>query len=404
MTQDILFDPDYWNRAHEVHAVLRAEGDVHRARMPNGVTVFVIGGHAAARAALADPRLSKDSEALKALLGRQLVDAGHSGNLSGMFAPHMMFRDGDAHTRLRRLVSAKFTPRMMEAMRPQIEKLTNELLDNLSELPHDHPVDVIDQFAFPLPVTVICDLLGVPHTDRDSLRRWTAALMEDDPDVVNPASKQMETYFAALIAAKRAKPGGDLLSSLVQVATEEDRLRPEELMGTVFLLFVAGHETTMNLIGNACRWLAADPQLWRRLSREKEVLPRAVDEVLRYDAPVRCATHRFTTEDVEYGGLNIPKGQVVLVSLMSANRDGHRFAHSGVLDLEREDVGHHLAFGYGIHYCLGATLGRMEAEIALAGLASRFPNARLAVDAGELQRKASVIMNGFKKVPVELGA
>lgn len=399
MTAPPLFSDEYWDKSLEVADALRAEASVHPATLPNQVRVWVIGRYDHARAALTDPRLSKDVAGLTAIIGNQLAASGQSNELSKMFSPHMMFTDDPEHARLRGLVAAKFTRRRVEALRPRVEQLVDDLLD---PLPTGRPVDLIERVAFPLPLTVICELLGVPLREREPLRDWTAALMEDLPARVLPASTAMERYFTDLIAAKRADPGDDLLSALIQVADHEDRLTPAELMGTVFLLFVAGHETSTNLIGNSVRWLLQDPQRWKSLADHPEHVPGAVQELLRWDSPVRMATHRFTTEPVEYGGVLIPAGEIVLVSLQSANRDTARFPGGDTLDLRRDASGH-LAFGHGIHYCLGAQLGRMEAEITLAELTRRFPHARLAVDDSALRRRPSAIMNGYAALPAILG-
>lgn len=394
-----LFTEDYWTRSLEVTDALRAQAPVHRATLANQVRVWVIGRHEHARAALADPRLSKDAAGLNTIIRRQLADAGESTELSAMFSPHMLFSEGTSHTRLRRLVAAKFTATRIQRLRPRVEQVTAELLD---ALPMHHPADLVEHFAFPLPLTVICELLGVPDTERSSLREWTAALMDDLPARVLPASRAMTRYFTGLVAAKRAEPGEDLLSALVQVSADEDRLTDDELMGTLFLLFVAGHETATNAISNAVRWLLADPSRWTALGRDPELVPAAVEETLRYDGPVRHATHRYTTEPVEYGGVLIPAGEVVLVSLLSANRDPERFgprAHE--FDPGRDARGH-LAFGHGVHYCLGASLGRMEAVVALTQITQRFPHASLAVAEHGLHRQRSAIMGGHLELPVLL--
>jgi cytochrome P450 len=398
-TDTTLFSEDYWNSSLKIADAMRTQAPVHRALLPNGVRVWVIGQYDHARAALADPRLSKDNAGLTAIIRDQLTAAGQEPDLSNMFAPHMMFNDDPAHARLRALVAAKFTRARVQALRPWIELLSATLLD---DLPLDRPVDLIDRVAFPLPLAVICELLGVPIDQRDSLREWTAALMEDLPERALPASRAMERYFTELIADKRANPGDDLLSALVQTPEGDDGLTPAELMGTLFLLFVAGHETTTNLIGNAVRHLLEQPLHWRRLGEEPVLVPAAVEELLRYDSPVRMATHRFTTTDVDYGGVTIPAGEIVLVWLQSANRDDARFPRARDLVLGRADAAGHLSFGHGIHYCLGAPLGRMEAEIVLRGLTQRFPDALLAADVQTLQRRPSAIMNGYLTLPVRL--
>lgn len=404
-----MFTDQYWDRAAEVATDLRADGAAHPARLPNGVPVWVVSRYEHASMALIDHRLSKDAAGLSRIMQRKLAEAGQTTELSGMFNPHMLFADDPAHARLRRLVAAQFTRGRIDRLRPRITEITRQLVQ---ALPVGEPVDVIAGLAFPLPVTVICDLLGVPADDRAPFRAWTSALMQDDPAVNLPASQAMAAYFTSLIATKRATPGEDLLSALVaadgagrgQVGDGDDPLTDAELLGTVFLLFVGGHETTTNLIGNAVRWLVDKPLTWRALSADSTLLPHVVEEMLRYDSPVRLATHRFTTEPVTVGEVTIPAGEIVMIGLGSANRDERRFPLADELDLQRDpgELRGHLAFGRGMHYCLGAALGRAEAEIALGELASRFPDARLAGPPMQLHRQPSPIMNGYREVRVLL--
>lgn len=394
-----LFSPDYWDNSLGVNDALRAEAPVHCAALDNGMRVWVIGRFEEARRALVDPSLSKDSTGLKRAVFRLLIEAGQQAEVSNLFGPNMLFAEGEAHARLRKLVSAKFTHARVKATRPRIEQITTDLLDALSP---EQPIDVVEQVAFPLPVMIICELLGIPRDNQADLRRWTAALMRDVQADNLPASRAMEAYFTELIEEKKSRPGDDLLSALVSVAQDEDRLAQDELMSTLFLLFVAGHETTTNMIGNAVRWLIEDPASWQLLGREPERLPAALEEVMRYDSPVRVATYRYTTEPVTYDGVLIPAGEIVLVSLQSANRDPARFPQADRLELGRKDARHHLTFGHGIHYCLGAPLGRLEGEIALGQLTRRFPHARLAVPSDHLRRQRSSIMNGFERLPVLL--
>ncbi|OLR95110.1 hypothetical protein BJP25_08760 [Actinokineospora bangkokensis] len=372
---------------------------MYRLELVNGVRAWAVAGYAHARAALADPRLSKSAAGLTRIMGRQLRALGVDPELSGMYSPHMLFSDGAEHGRLRRLVGAGFTRARVEALRPRAQELTARLVDGL---PEDEAVDLVDEVAFPLPLNIICELMGVPAADHGLLRGWTADLMDDDHARNIPASHRMREYFSELFVRRRADPGDDLLSALLSPGAAE-RLTPEELMGTVFLLFVAGHETTTNLIGNAVRWLVADRERWRALGEDPSYIPAALEEVLRFDCPVRMSTHRFTAEPVTYGRVTIPADEVVMVWIHAANRDAARYADAGGFDPERPDLGTHLGFGHGPHYCLGAPLGRMEAFTALAHLTRHYPDARLATPAADLPGQRSAIMNGFTHLPVVLG-
>ncbi|WP_372672713.1 cytochrome P450 family protein [Amycolatopsis kentuckyensis] len=404
MTVNAFFSPYYWDHAHEVAAALREQGPVHRAMIPRGegekgIPVWVVARYEDARAALTDTRLSKDVAGLAAILHKLLAEAGADTTLSSMFSPHMIFSDPPRHTRLRNLLVRHFTRTRIEALKPRVEQLTAELVENL---PLHQEVDLITEVAFPLPLYVICELIGVPEDKRGMLRAWTYALMEDLPGRADAASQSMQDYLLNLIEIARAHPGDDLLSALVQEAEDENRLSLEELVGTLFLLFVAGHETTTALIGNGIRWLLDDPQVWGELGQHPQLLPGAVKEVSRFDAPVATATHRFTTTPVTIGETTIPPGEIVLISLLSANRDGRRYARPDELDIRRDKS--NLAFGHGIHYCLGAQLGQMEAEIVIGALARRFPDARLAVEATQLRRRQpAMIPNSYVDLPAYLG-
>ena len=394
-----MFGPGYWDNADEVAARLRQEGPAHRVVLPSGVPVWVVTRDEEARIAFNHRQMTKDSATVREVVGDALVEAGHPRRTSNMLEPSALFSDPPEHGRLRRPLQRVFTNRRIALLEPHVRQITRRLLD---ALPDEGVVDLIEAFAFPLPVTVICELLGVPPADRAPFRAWTAALMDDDPPTSTPASLAMGEYFGRLIAAKRARPDDGLLSALVQLADTEHGLTEHELIGTTFLLFVAGHETTMNLIGAMARWLMPDPHAWQALGADPGLVPAAVEEILRWDSPVRMATHRVTTVDVDLGGVVIPARSIVLICLGAANRDPRRHgAGADVLDIHRADGVGHLTFGHGIHFCLGAPLARMEARIALTELTARFPRARLAVPARELRQSESVIMKGLVGLPVE---
>ncbi|MCX2731482.1 cytochrome P450 [Saccharopolyspora sp. NFXS83] len=396
-TEIALFDEDYWDQAAEVERALREQAPVHLTSPRSGTPLWVISRYADARAALNDPRLSKDSDRLNAVILSKLPEP--ADELSGLFSKHMLNSDPPDHTRLRKLLARDFTARRIANLRPRVESLVTDLLDGL---PTGEPLDLIERFAFPLPITVICELMGVPEDDRSRFRDWTGALLEPAHDGEGlTASREMAAFFRELFAAKRATPGEDLISALTVASDDGDRLSEEELLATAFLLIVAGHETTVNLVGNGVRWLLEDPAKWAALRERPELPPRAVEEVLRFDGPLRMATHRFTTEDVTIGEVTIPAGELVMINLTSANRDSAQFEHADELDLDRAHSGH-LAFGHGLHHCLGAPLARLEGEVAFAELARRFPAARLAVPDEDLHRGTSLIMNGYRALPVVL--
>ena len=381
---------DYFSDPYSVHARLRAQRPVAQVIMPGGAPAWLITGYAQARAALTDPRLRK-------------LPVGWRPDPDSILASldlHMLNLDPPDHERLRKLVSKAFTARRVEELRPRITAITGALLDDMSTR---REVDLLAAFAFPLPITVICELLGVPAADRDQFRAWSATIVADtvSPEVFQADAGAMVGYFQTLLAARRREPAGDLLSALITARDEEDRLSENELLSMAFLLLVAGHETTVNLIASGMLALLLNPGELARLRADPSLLGGALEELLRYVNPVNNATFRFTGEPVEVGGVPIGANEVVFVSLSGANRDPSRYAGPERLDLGRDSSGH-LAFGHGIHYCLGAPLARLEAEIAFRGLLERFGSMTLAVPADELRWRPSTLIHGLESLPVRL--
>jgi len=313
----------------------------------------------------------------------------------------MLNLDPPDHERLRKLVNKAFTARRVSELRPRITAITAGLLDDMSTR---REVDLLASFAFPLPITVICELLGVPVADRDQFRAWSATIVADtvSPEVFQADAGAMVRYFQTLLAARRREPADDLLSALISARDEGDHLSENELLSMAFLLLVAGHETTVNLIASGTLALLLNPGELARLRADPSLLGSAVEELLRYVNPVNNATFRFAAEPVEIGGVPIGPNEVVFVSLSGANRDPARHTDPDRLDLGR-DCGGHVAFGHGIHYCLGAPLARLEAEIAFRGLLERFGSMTLAVPADELRWRPSTLIHGLESLPVRLG-
>ena len=312
----------------------------------------------------------------------------------------MLNSDPPDHHRLRTLVSKAFTARRVEQLRPRITAITASLLDGMSA---ERQVDLLAAFAFPLPVTVICELLGVPVADQDRFRAWSASIVSAtvEPEVFTEHATAMLAYFRDLVAARRREPADDLLSALISARDEGDRLSEDELLSMAWLLLVAGHETTVNLIAGGMLALLLHPAELARLRAEPALLGRAVEELLRYTSPVNDATFRFAGEPLDLDGVAIGPGEVVLVSLSGANRDPARYPDPEGLDLGR-DSGGHVAFGLGIHYCLGAPLARLEAEIAFRGLLERYGEMALAVRPDELRWRPSSLIHGLEALPIRL--
>jgi cytochrome P450 len=316
----------------------------------------------------------------------------------------MLFRDPPDHTRLRALVSKAFTPRVIDQMREHIQEIVDRLLDRVQA---SGEMDVIGDLAYPLPVTVICEMLGVPLGDHESIRGWSADIarsldaigLPSDVEIVDRgrvARRAIGDYFRALVPRRRGNPQNDLLTGLIAAEEQGDKLSEGEVIAMCVLLFIAGHETTVNLIGNGLFALLQHPDQLARLQHDPALVPGAVEELLRYDSPVQ-RTARMTTEEVEIGGRQIAKGAMVVTAIGAANRDPAQFADPDRLDVTRKDV-RHVSFGYGIHFCLGAPLARVEGQIALGTLLRRAPRLALAETAPEWRE--SSVLRGLKRLRV----
>nr|WSS65264.1 cytochrome P450 [Streptomyces sp. NBC_01177] len=351
---------------------------------------YLVTGYAEARQALNDPRLSKDTAAF-------FAGKNTKRDLHPAVAHTMLAADPPRHTRLRKLVTGAFTSGAVAGLRPFITRLTGELLDRWAA---EGPVDLVADLAVPLPVMVICELLGVPEADRQQVQLWSADLFAaGQPERGDTASHAVADYMSGLIASKRLRPGSSLLDRLIATRDGEDRLTEEELVSLAVLLLVAGHETTTHFLGNAALALLERPADLERLRDDPEAVPEALDELLRFDAPVATSTFRFTTEAITLGATEIPAGVPVLVALGAANRDPDRFPAPDRLDLDRDAAGH-LSFGHGIHRCVGAPLARLEAEIALRAVLTRFPGIRLAGPADQLEWRRTRLVRGLVALPV----
>ncbi|MCA1218402.1 cytochrome P450 family protein [Streptomyces sp. 8L] len=394
---------DFVQDSYTLYARLREEGPPRKVLMPHGVKVWLVTRYDDVRQLLADERVSKDGRRINEMFARHSPTPTEApAQVDNDIAAHMLNSDPPNHARLRRLVGKAFTERRTKALRPRIEAITDELLDRLAEADE---ADLVEQFAAPLTITVLAELLGVPPENRAVFRSWTSTLVgaNHTEEEVASASAAVTRFTEDLIDAKTAQPGDDMFSALVEASEGGDRLTRSELVAMVFLLVVAGHDTTLSMIGNAVHSLLRNQEQLARLRSDPTLLPGAVEELLRFEGPVALATFRFTTDDIPLNGVTIPGGEIVVVALGSANRDAEKFENPDALDITRKISGN-LAFGHGIHYCAGAPLGRLQVEIALGRLLERYPDLSFAVDPGKLQWKASTIMHGLETLPVRLGA
>lgn len=348
---------------------------------------------------------SSSSENANSTVAKQQAEAGTAPPRQG--PPGFLFLDPPDHTRLRKLVSKAFAPRVVSALQPDIRSLVDGLLDRVAE---KGQFEVVEDFAYPLPVAVICRLLGVPLEDEPQFSRASALLAQAlDPfstitgvpaEVANErqqAGAWLRDYFHGLIDKRRSRPGEDLLSGLIAVEESGDQLTEEEIVSTCNLLLIAGHETTVNLIGNAVLAMLRNPGQWAALGADADRAPAIVEETLRYDPPVQLAG-RIALADMVIGGVEVPAGDVMMLLLAGANRDPAEYDRPDVFDPDRKNL-RHLGFGRGAHYCLGAPLARLEASVALAAVAARFPNARLD---GEPQYKTNVTLRGLSQLTLAI--
>jgi pimeloyl-[acyl-carrier protein] synthase len=384
---DVTFnpmDPEFVADPYPTYHRLRAEDPVHLS--PLGF--WVLTRYEDVAAVLRDPRFAK--EAMMAAVAKRF------GITQGTFGLSMLDRDPPAHTRLRSLVSKAFTPKVVEAMRPHIQEIVDGLLARVAGA---GSMDLIEEFAYPIPVMVICELLGVPVEDRERFKGWSLDIARGLDAVMLPVDSEVAIrsgiarqgligYSRELIAARRASPRADLLSALIAAEEAGDKLSEDELLASCILLLVAGHETTVNLIGNGMLALLRHPAELRQLREHPELITGAVEELLRYDGPVQ-RTGRMPSEDVTIGGRTIAKGEMVMPFIGAADRDPAQFPDPDRLDITRSE-NRHVAFGTGIHFCLGAPLARVEGQIAINTLLRRLPTLTLVTEKPEYRQSLTL--------------
>jgi cytochrome P450 len=402
VTTDVLrldsLRPAYTEDPYPVLTELREAGPVHRVELI-GLPVWLVTRYDDVRALFGDLGLSTDPRhANERLMDHPFVRVAYTGKLSR----HMMTAEPPDHTRLRRVVNREFTPRRIEALRPRIQQVTDDLIGRFAGR---GAADLIDELAAPLPITIIMELLGVPLADQGDFRHWVDVMTgveEGDHERVPEMNARAAAYLTDLVSRLKAEPAGEagrsLLGALAHVPEGEERLDDVELASLAELLMVAGYTTTIDLIGNGMLALLRNPDQMAALRADPSLLPGAVEEFLRYDGPVAGPMLRFAVTDLTVGDTVIPAGDMVMLSIASANRDPARFDRPNLLDISRTDRGH-VAFGYGIHYCLGAPLARLEGSVALGALLAAFPDIALE-PAAELRWRISLNIRGLRALPV----
>jgi cytochrome P450 len=386
-----------------VYRRLREQAPVYRVTLPDLQLAWLVTRYDDVVTVLTDERFAKD--AFRVLSKERLAA---SPWLARMLTPllmplarHMLNRDPPDHTRLRALVQQAFSPRLVEGMRGRIETLADELLDRVIRRGR---MDLIADYALPIPTTVIAEMLGVPVGDRHKFHHWSSAMLSAGASRFGllramPSALRFMRYIRRLIQTRRANLSDDLISALITAKEASERLSDDELLSMILLLIVAGHETTVNLIASGMLALLEHPDQLERLRNDPGLIKPAIEELLRFTAPVETSTERFACEDVELAGVKISKGEMVLAAIASANRDESRFMNPDRLDITREP-NKHLAFGLGIHFCLGASLARLEGQMAINTLLARTRDLQLTVDPSTLRWRSGLVLRGLKALPV----
>lgn len=396
-----IYTNEFKSNPHPTYDKMRAEAPVFQQPGLDGETpIWFVTSYEHVDTVLRDPRFVRDERNAKT--AEELAAMPPIPPIFSMINNHMLAKDGEDHRRLRALVSKAFTPRLIKAMHGRIQEIAHKLLDEVVE---KGEMDLIEGFAYPLPITVIAELLEIPMTDQKQFREWSQALLspimdEESRERMMLLMMEFVNYLNILFDERQANPGDDLITGLIQAEEEGDKLSREELFSMLVLLIVAGHETTVGLIGNGAFALLQDQELLARLKENPADVPAAVEEFLRYDGPVERVFVRWAAEDVVLGGQSIKRGEPVISVIAAANRDPELFERPHELDIDRPQ-NKHMAFGKGVHFCLGAPLARLEGEVAFQTLLARLPNLRLNVAPEAAEVRWSPGLRNFVSLPVK---
>ncbi|MGI8315221.1 cytochrome P450 family protein [Halobacillus mangrovi] len=396
---ETIYQSNFKENVYPFYKHLRANDPIFAMSQEPNHTTWVITKHEHVKEMLKSKSFIKDQRKLSSSDPSQASQENGDFNI---FQNMMLDVDPPDHTRLRKLVQPYFNPKTIKDLKPRISEIADALLDKASE--KQGPVDLIDEFAFPLPIIVISELLGIPSEDRNKFRKWSntivAASDEFDPDIMEDV-QAFTNYLTDLFDSRRKKPENDFISNLLQAEEDGDQLNRDELYSMVVLLIIAGHETTVNLIANTMYALFEHPDQLEKLKNDTKLTTTAIEEGLRYYSPVDFTTARWSEDDIEFHGKTIKRGDLVLASLASANRDEEKFEASDTFDITRKP-NPHVAFGFGIHFCLGAPLARIEGEIALSKLLERFPNIELTEKLSTSPWRPVFLLRGLERLEVTM--
>lgn len=399
LDQHNITSPQFKVNPYPLLQTFREETPIAKIELPGGVPAYLITRYDDVVAAFKDTRFTTDMHTV--MPPEMIAQAFSDTEFMNILLSNMLYTNPPDHTRLRSLVNVAFTPRQIERWAERIQIITDELLDTL---PEHGEMDLIETFAHPIPMLVFSEVFGIPAPDRYKFREWTVSITDALGDMakmhsIQPKMEEFLHYIYQLIEEKSAHPAQDVISTLIQAESEGSKLSRQELAGMVLLLLIGGNETTVNLIGNGMFALFQHPEQLAKLKQDPTLMKGAIEEILRYRSPVMNGMERWAQEDFEFRGHQFKKGDMVYISIASANRDIPHCPHAEAFDITRTNNQHN-AFGYGIHYCLGAPLARLEGRIAIESLLRRLPNIRLNTDLESLQWRPGSTTMGLDALPV----
>lgn len=381
---------------------LRSTAPIQKITMDDDFPIWLISTFEDVTSVLRDPRFIKSPDNLRTSNNESLKGKSDRNTSTYILRRgHMLAKDPPDHTRLRDFAKKAFSPKIIAEMRFRIQQITDELIDQIC---NKKQIDFIDDFAYKLPIIVIAEMLGLPVEDREKLRNWSVVLIETqvtekNKKLIDENAEAFSDYLKNIFTLRRKEPDNNLISAFLKLEEADDHMTEDELYAAIFLLIIAGHETTVNLISNGMHALLCHPEQLKLLKNNPELIHSAVEEMLRYNGPILTSTMRLAAEDINIKGITIKKGDGILVLLSSANQDETKFDDSLRFDITRKN-NKHLAFGYGIHFCIGAPLARLECEIAINTILSRLPNLKLDVDSNPLEWRVSNTIRGLKSFPI----